>query len=437
MKLFTTAMLGCLAQVVASQVSGLPAEVRQAHRSLAGVVVRAEVSGKGIGKLGWTLYFDTAEHFRLDIVSNKGGERIALVDGERVTAYERWSNQYVVKRVSGRMFDGLGAVFGSLDPLLEVYLEPATGLLSFLASFGPLEFSRADEERPMFRASPGEGYAVEVEVGEADHLLRRLKLASPDGIEAEWRVSIERRDLEEPLRFAPPEGAQRVDAFGVVGEPATFGEGALEVVQRSKKAYSRVATLMYSSRSYQFTDGQQRTLISNGWWERGGRLRFGVTMDSPARSFAVLYDSGLLVGWDRIEKHVYRGAVAREEVFDRVRRTATVIEPLMMTLLSETDPWRALASPGAKVSVRRESATIGGREHDVIDIEQQGGWLAVVYVRRDGLISRIERSRRVEESTKYAETVLYEYFIVGDPIPPTAWDIGAPKELTPVGWPPG
>ena len=434
---FAVQALGFAFGVGARQVSGLPTEVRQAHQALAQVVVSAKVSGKGLGTLEWRLFFQNAERFRLDIGPAGAAERIVMVEGARVTAYERATNQYVVKRVSGRMFDGLAAILGSLDPMLEVYLDPATGLFSFLSGFGSLQFSRAREDSPVYRASPEEGYAVEIEVGASDHLLRRLTLDSPQGAVAEWRITAERGDLEAPLRYAPPEGAQRVEMFGVVGDPPTFAEGALGVVQRSKEKYQKVPTLMYSSRTYQFTEGQQRTLKSNGWWERGGRFRFGVTLDSPSRSFAVLYDDGLLVGWDRVERRVYRGAVLREEAFDRIRRTVTVMEPLMVALLSGADPWRALASSGAKVSLRGESALLGGEEHDVLDIEQADGWFAVVYVRGDGLISRVERSRRVEESTTFAETVLYDYFIVGDPIPSSAWDIGAPKDLTPVGWPPG
>lgn len=419
------------------QASGLPPEVRHAHQALAGVVISTMVSGKGLPPLEWKLFFANAERFRLDIGRSGSVERIVLVDAGRVTAYEPATNQYVVKRVSGRMVDGLAAILGSIDPLLEVYIEPASGLLSFLSGFGPLQFERVPGEASVFRASPQEGYMVQIEVSREDNLLRRLSLVSPEGPQAEWRVVVERADLEEPLRFVPPEGAQRVEAFGVVAEPPTFGEGARKVVQRSKETYSSVKTLMYSSRTYQFFDGQQRTMQSNGWWEKDGKFRFGVSADKPSRSFAVLYDQGLLVGWDRVERRLYRGAASREDAFERIRRTVTAIEPLMIALLSGSDPWRSLASSGAKVSLRGEAAKLGGKEHDVLDIEQSDGWRAVVYVRRDGLITRIERSRRVEDKTTFAETVLYEYQIVGDPIPSTAWDIGAPKDLTPVGWPPG
>ncbi|MEW5883889.1 MAG: hypothetical protein AB1725_06670 [Armatimonadota bacterium] len=434
---FAAQASGATSGVGERQVSGLPVEVRQAHQALAQVVVGAKVSGKGLGTLEWKLFFQNAERFRLDIGPADAAERIVVVDGARVTAYERATNQYVVKRVSGRMFDGLTAILGSLDPLLEVYLDPASGLVSFLSGCGPLQFSRASGGSPVYRASPDEGYAVEIEVGDSDHLLRRLTLVSPEGEVAEWRVAVQTGDLQGPLGFEPPEGAQRVEMFGVVGDPPTFEGGALAVVQRSKEKYLKVPTLMYSSRTYQFTEGEQRTLKSNGWWERDGRFRFGVTLDSPARSFAVLYDEGLLLGWDRVARRVYRGAVLREEAFDRIRRTVTVMEGLMAALLSGADPWRALASSGATVSLRGESAILGGERHDVLDIEQADGWFAVVYVRGDGLISRVERSRRVEESTTFAETVLYDYFIVGEPIPSSAWDIGAPKDLTPVGWPPG
>lgn len=419
------------------QISGLPPEVRQAHQALGGVIVSAKVSGKGLGELEWKLFFSNAERFRLDIGRPGSVERIVLVDGGRVTAYDRATNQYVVKRVSGRMVDGIAAILGSLDPVLEVYIEPATGLVSFLAGFGPLQFSRVPGDSPAFRASPQEGYAVEIEIGQADGLLRRLSLASPEGPQAEWRFTVETSDIEEPLRFSPPEDAQRVEAFGVIGAPPKFEVGSLEVVQRSKEMYAKVQTLMYSSRTYQFSEGQQRTLQSNGWWERGGRFRFGVTVDSPSRSFAVLYDNGLLLGWDRVERRVYRGASPREEAFERIRRTVSVMEPMMVSLLSGAAPWRALASSGAQVSLRPEAATLGGKRHDVLDIEQSDGWRAVVYVREDGLITRIERARRVADKTTFAETVLYDYLIVGDPIPSTAWDIGAPKDITPVGWPPG
>lgn len=439
MKALVPALILAVAPVSAGawQASGLPAEVRQAHQALGSVVVSAKVSGKGLGELEWRLFFANAERFRLDIGRSGSVERIVVVEEARVTAYDRATNQYVVKRVSGRLVDGIAAILGSLDPLLEVYIEPATGLLSFLASLGPLQFSRLPGDSLVFRASPQEGYAVEIEVGQADSLLRRLSLVSPDGPQAEWRITVEKADLDEPLRFSPPEGAQRVEAFGVTGDPPKFEPGALEVVQRSKETYARVPTLMYSSRTYQFSEGQQRTLKSNGWWERGGRFRFGITSDNPSRSFAVLYDQGLLIGWDRVERRVYRGASPREDAFDRIRRTISVMEPLMVALLSGADPWRALASPGAKVSLRPETVILGGKEHDVLHIEQLDGWRAVVYVRDDGLITRIERARRVEDKTTFAETALYEYFIVGNPIPSTAWEIGAPKDLTPLGWPPG
>lgn len=436
MRSFFLGALVVASHTAVTQVSGLPPEVRQAHQSLANIILKAQVSGKGLGALGWKLYFQTAERFRLDVERNDIAERIVLVEGERVTAYERTSNQYVVKRVSGRMLDGLSAILGSLDPLLEVYLDPATGLLSFLSSFGPMEFSHVEAERPTYRATPQEGYTVELEVDRADHLLRRLTLRSPQGTDAEWRITVEKGSLDAPLRFTPPENAQRVEAFGIVGEPPIFDEAAREVVEQSKNHYQKLATLMYSSRSYQFTDGHQRTLKSNGWWERGGRFRFGITLDNPERSFAVLYDEGLLTGWDRVEKRVYRGVLPREEAFERIRRTITIMEPLMVALLSGADPWRSLASSGAKVSLRNEPAALGGKKHAVLDIQQQDGWHAVVYVRQDGLITRIERSQRVGDKTTFAETVLYDYFIVGEPIPATAWNIGAPKEISPVGWPP-
>lgn len=424
----------CLSSSFAlAQVRGLPPETLSEHRALAGVTVQGEVRGRGLGDLSWRLVFRTADRFLLEVHS-QASRRTAYVEGDRLLVYDPALDQYMQKRVTGRMFDALRATIGGLDPALEIFLDPATGLLSFLSGFGSLEFQ---EEGGEFVASPAEGYAVRLKTDPSTRLVSSLVVQDPDGVVARWTFQVTKGLAAGEPSFRVPEGAVRVEVFGDLGEPPVYDDRSRAIVSDSTQKYAQLKSLMYSARGYAFSDGEQITLQLNGWWEREGRFRFGVTVNKPTLSVAVLYKDGILSGWDRERSVLLKSTVPREDVLGKLVSIGAVREPLMRSLLTGGAPWKTLAGPGATVRYREGDAVFGGEKQHVLDIEQKDGWRATVYVRaKDNLITRIERTQTVEGKILFAETLLYEYFLVDREIKSSAWDLGAPAGLKVEGWPP-
>jgi hypothetical protein len=395
--------------------------------------VEGEVSGRGLGDLSWRLAFHTAERFLLEVRSARS-RRIAYVEGDRLIVYDPALDQYLQKRVTGRMFDAIRATLGGVDPALEIFLDPSSGLLSFASGFGSLEFR---EEGGEWLASPAEGYRVRLKEDARSRLVSAVVVEDPEGVVARWTFRVTKGLAKGEPHYRVPEGAVRVESFGEVGEPAVFDDVSRQIVSDSAQKYAGLKTLMYSVRAYAFSGADQTTLQLNGWWEKDGRFRFGVSVNQPALSFGVLYSEGVLAGWDRQNAKLFRSAMPREEVLSKLVAVGVVREPLMRSLLRSEPPWKSLAGPGAKVRYREGDAVFGGEKQHVLDIEQRDGWRVTVYVRaKDLLISRIERSQTVEGKIAFAETILYEYFAVNEPIKPSAWSLGEPPNLKPQGWPP-
>jgi hypothetical protein len=398
------------------------------------VTVDVEARSQGVSTSFRYHVFRRGEHaFRVDLETSlpdgSPGERYTVwSNGKQLIALAERANRYVENAFtpeSSRSANMI-AVFGQLEPFMTVLLDPDGGLKAFTDRLGATAF-RAVGSKVVGDVGADGSSLLEFEL-EDRGAIRSARLTSAGLTVASWKVTTSLQTVEDALTFAVPATATRVRSLsGGEPPPAEFDAESRAIVERSKDAFAKLASLSYRASAYLFVGEKSETRTANCWWERGGKLRYACTVRN-ASSVEALFDGKTLLAYDRRTRVGYRGVVSRRALLDTLAAIDCPLDAMVIGLAGGSAVWARLAPPGCKVSLLPSQSTSSA---DAVESITRDGWRAVIYVRKaDGLIERIERTQTLDSAVAVSETVIFTITAANSPIPARAWAFSLPTNTT-------
>lgn len=401
-----------------------------AQRGAAAVQVIVESNVQGVGKrFSYDLYFAPPRTLRIDFrppMEPPLAQQVAIVqaDGNSVTAYDPKTNRIAKWPSAENATLDAGAALGQLDPAMSVWLSNKNGVRTFLERFGKIIWEEPKRIEGRFTlVGSFEGGKLSVEANESDYKIREVKMESEQG-SARWIVAPAPLNLYEALAFRAPAHAISVKSLKEPISRMHFAsEDARRVVDASKSAYGALKSVVFSSKTFVFTNGGDSRKLANFAWIKGGNFRLSVTSSNPNRSFVSLYNKNTLAANDRLSGKSFKSTVERKQIMPVLEKLGAVFEPMALAILREENFWRRFEQSETLVRLTGETPEISGVTCDVVEVKTDDGWTAKVFIRRtDGLIARLERAL---DAPVYSETSMYEYYVVNGPIPPSNWILNA------------
>ncbi|HWP30326.1 MAG TPA: hypothetical protein VNK96_01165 [Fimbriimonadales bacterium] len=425
--------------------------VYRAHESLNECAIRVAVEAKsdvGSTSFEYEIWRAAEGKFRIDLntPAEEGTIKLTILgDANRVFVYSPKDNQYneSARKTNDDVMSHVSLLLGGADPFMEVYLEPKRGLKKFLGNFIGVKPFRVSEEKEDEQVFVTESERSERELklllrtDAKTHLLKSFELEVGKNLGAKWTVSPNSVPTGEALQFEIPKDAKRIEAkneptkIEVGPQPIKIeSEEARAVIDRSRKAYEGMKSVYFHSLAKLTSEGNTQTRLTNCWWEKGGRLRYAVSIQNSNRSFEAFYDNKTLTAYYRTRKQAYKGNVSRKGLMSKLDSVDAEFEPLVISLIKGENYWERFESPGAVLRLLPESVSIGNEVCNVIEAKTTESFKALIYIReKDGLILRIDRNLEVGKVVPYQETVTYEYKYINKPIPSSAWKMDIPKGI--------
>lgn len=403
--------------------------VRIAHAELRECAVRVQVTATASGQLtqfSYEVYRDSVGRFRVDFHPATGNKTTIYADGKTIIVHDNVRNVYTENAYTPERtrVENIGAAFGASDPLLQVFLDPSVGLARFCAMWGASDFLKSESEENTLFASQA-NTPVKVRISPKTWLIEIVMIGEA-GQAAKWEISNAGLPLNESIPWSPPKDSIRVESMSPNALPApVVTDEAKPVVERSRDAYRNLESVEYSTNAYLFTLTGDDTRNATVWWEREGNFRLQATSTSANRSLEVLYSGDILSAFNRVSRVAVRGATKRQFVFDYVDALGGPSEPLAVALMTGRTYWDRFLIPGSKtqlVAVRPDGIS-------ELSIETFDGWTVTLRIGSNGLISRIDRTLKVEGRVTTSETVIYTYSRANEPITGSNWAIGIPAGI--------
>lgn len=401
--------------LVSQTPAALLAQIESAHSKLTNAAVKISVQAEYSYRL-WT----GPKSFRIDFrptapIPFEPHVVTIVSDGSTISAYDQVTNLVVRKDYSASLsrVQNLARVFGQTDILMGVFLEPKHGLEDLIRGLGSPSFQKVENEDDVLKSQ-----AITLVADKRSHLLKRVVLSS-GAQSAEWIISPAEISAQSALSYRVPDGAREVS--NLKDKPSTIAYDSPEtkqIVERSKKSYSALSSLAFTSQAFIFSGGSESKRQTECWWVRGGNFRYKITNERPAQAISVLYTKNTLIAWDRHKNQLLKDAVPRNRIFSAIDKLRAPIEPLVLALLKSQDYWKQFETSDAKARLLPEKTKISGQDCRAVEMQFSGGWSATIHVREsDGLIARIDRSG----AGGFSETVLYQYSVINGPIAASVW----------------
>lgn len=414
--------------MVAAQQPSVFQPVIQAHNKLikGAVHVAVEINSSEKLRYSYDLYFVKGGKFRLDWNDSRG-KVIIVGDAGGIWGYDPAGNRYVYRKSSGLdgTFSSLYVAFDIAEPLLSAYLSKSGGVEAFINFFGKRNYVKAGAGKYLSEKSP----KLELITDPATNLIRRMTMYGGNGVRGRWTVSSAPMGVDVALKFQLPRGARRVESLSADSQPPTYATTqAKGVVQKSRQAYASLTTLKFTTVQFQFPGNVERRLATKSVWEHNGKFQFTSDETSPLRKLRIVYGGGKLRAWNQVSSTDYESTCSVNRIPSKL--SAASFEPDLLTscLLRDENFWDKIAVSGSKVKLLGDKALLGGKWCLAVEVKTTSGWTTVAYVAENSnMVQRMERRLEIDGKPVYSETVVYEYQIVGLPIPGSEWGIALPS----------
>ncbi|MBV6502420.1 MAG: hypothetical protein AKCLJLPJ_00466 [Fimbriimonadales bacterium] len=305
-----------------------------------------------------------------------------------------------------------------LDPVVTLFLEPATGLPRLIAGVGSpqMRFIGTAQGELVFRgqtAGQGSPTTLTIRASSKTKLASRITLESADS-QMDWFINPSATSSKSAVVFTLPPAAKRVTNFGPDARPITYRGRALELIRNSQAKYADLSSLHFETRSFLFASGSESRRRSTCHFEANGRVLVRGTSPS-GQEFEYVWERDKLTVVLHAAKLVRTGACPRHRLLQMLAATGVEIDPFLAQFVRDGDPWVQLLLDGGTV----DSSARG--TNALLTITTTSGLVLRVTLDSDGLITRMERS---SEASSFAETVLIEYSRAA--IPDSEWRIQIP-----------
>lgn len=308
-----------------------------------------------------------------------------------------------------------------LDPVVTLFLEPATGLSRMLAGVGnpEMRYVGTAQGELVFRgqtAGQGGPTTLTIRTSPKTKLAARVTLESA-GSQMDWFINPSATPSKTAVAYSLPSGAKRVTNFGPEARPITYRGRSLELIRSSQAKYASLAAIHFETRSFLFSSGLESQRRSSCHIEATGRMLVRGT--SPTgQAFEYAWERDNLTVLLHAAKLARAGACPRHRLLQTLAATGVEIDPFLAQLVRDGDPWVQLLLDGGTV----EAST--HEKGSVLTITTSHLTVRVT-LDSDGLITRMERS---SEGSSFGETVLIEYSRTA--IPDSEWRIQIPTGYT-------
>lgn len=401
------------------------APIKQAHANLHECAVRIVVTAAALDQyteFSYDLYRDTLGRFRIDFRTATGSEFIFFADKTHSFIYDSKRNIFVERQVrrTDTPTETVAAAFGATEPMMQVFLEPKTGLEGFLAIFGAKELTAVEGKQNEFKDTKSPSPVTLIAHPES-HLIQTI-MVGEIGHAAKWTITNAPLSIAQAIPWTPPHDAKSMESLAEDALPtAAIAHDAKPIVERSRAAYRQLRFLSFTSTTYFFADNQEERRFASAYWQRGGKVRLAVTAEPSNRSLESFFDGTTFSAYDRANKTAYRGNATLGKVIDLIDALGGLLEPLVTALITKQDYWTRFLQPGSEITLRSDKNNASELQIKTID-----GWTINLTIRPHGLIDRIDRTLAINGKVVSSETVIYNFTRINEAIPERAWTLPVP-----------